>query len=88
MNENQKSFDSDKSESEDEQKNGRVKVRSRKTDDNEGYTWEGEYQRSWDIVQEDAEGSLVGVIAGLIQSGKRKRYGVSKLVFLCSSFVC
>ncbi|CAA20673.1 General transcription and DNA repair factor IIH subunit ssl1 [Schizosaccharomyces pombe] len=73
MNENQKSFDSDKSESEDEQKNGRVKVRSRKTDDNEGYTWEGEYQRSWDIVQEDAEGSLVGVIAGLIQSGKRKR---------------
>jgi hypothetical protein len=26
------------------------------------------------LVQEDAEGSLTGVVAGLVQSGKRKRY--------------
>ncbi|EPY49974.1 transcription factor TFIIH complex subunit Ssl1 [Schizosaccharomyces cryophilus OY26] len=68
-----KNYDSDKSESEDEQQNGRVSNKGRKHDDNEGYTWEGEYQRSWDIVQEDAEGSLIGVIAGLINAGKRKR---------------
>jgi len=37
------------------------------------YVWEGEFQRSWDLVQEDAEGSLTGVVAGLVQSGKRKR---------------
>ena len=38
------------------------------------YVWEGEFQRTWDLVQEDAEGSLTGVVAGLVQSGKRKRY--------------
>ena len=37
------------------------------------YAWEGEFQRSWDLVQEDEEGSLTGVVAGLVQSGKRKR---------------
>jgi len=37
------------------------------------YVWEGEFQRSWDLVQEDAEGGLMGVVAGLVQSGKRKR---------------
>jgi transcription initiation factor TFIIH subunit 2 len=37
------------------------------------YVWEGEIERSWDLVQEDAEGSLTGVVAGLVQSGKRKR---------------
>lgn len=37
------------------------------------YVWEGEFQRSWDLVQEDEEGGLTGVVAGLVQSGKRKR---------------
>ena len=37
------------------------------------YVWEGEFQRSWDLVQEDEEGSLTGVVAGLVQSGKRRR---------------
>jgi transcription initiation factor TFIIH subunit 2 len=37
------------------------------------YAWEGEIQRSWDLVQEDEDGSLTGVVAGLAQSGKRKR---------------
>ena len=37
------------------------------------YVWEGEFQRSWDLVQEDEEGSLTGVVAGIVQSGKRRR---------------
>lgn len=50
---------------------------SKRTDPNKNadgaYAWEGEIQRSWDLVQEDEEGSLTGVVAGLVQSGKRKR---------------
>jgi transcription initiation factor TFIIH subunit 2 len=50
----------------------------RKTDPKQNadgaYVWEGEFQRSWDLVQEDEEGSLTGVVAGLVQSGKRKRW--------------
>ncbi|BFZ60588.1 transcription initiation factor TFIIH subunit [Saitoella coloradoensis] len=38
-----------------------------------GYAWEEQYQRSWDVVQEDAAGSLAGVVAGIIEAGKRKR---------------
>jgi transcription initiation factor TFIIH subunit 2 len=45
-----------------------------KQDADGAYAWEGEFHRSWDLVQEDAEGSLTGVVAGLVQSGKRKRY--------------
>jgi len=37
------------------------------------YSWEGDFERTWDLVQEDEEGSLTGVVAGLVQSGKRKR---------------
>jgi hypothetical protein len=37
-----------------------------------GYSWET-IDRSWVDVQEDEEGSLTGVVAGLVQSGKRKR---------------
>ena len=39
----------------------------------QGYAWEEEYHRSWDVLQEDEEGSLVGVVAGIMQAGKRKR---------------
>ncbi|KAK9314486.1 Ssl1-like-domain-containing protein [Lipomyces starkeyi] len=38
-----------------------------------GYIWEDSIQRSWDVVQEDAGGSLAGVVAELVQAGKRKR---------------
>ena len=38
------------------------------------YAWEGDFERTWDLVQEDAEGSLTGVVSALTQSGKRKRY--------------
>jgi len=60
-------------------KSGRPK--GRKSEDpkqnTEGaYAWEGEFERTWDLVQEDEEGSLTGVVAGLVQSGKRKRLAV------------
>jgi hypothetical protein len=57
-------------------KSGRQKsssTRDPKQNADGAYVWEGEFQRSWDLVQEDAEGSLTGVVAGLVQSGKRKR---------------
>lgn len=38
-----------------------------------GYTWEDEYRRSWDIVQEDESGSLETIVSGLVESQK-KRY--------------
>ena len=38
-----------------------------------GYSWESSIDRPWDVVKEDGEGSLTGVVAGLVQSGKRKR---------------
>ncbi|KAJ8098259.1 Ssl1-like-domain-containing protein [Lipomyces tetrasporus] len=37
------------------------------------YIWEDSIQRSWDVVQEDSGGSLAGVVAELVQAGKRKR---------------
>lgn len=39
---------------------------------NGGYSWEDEYQRSWDIVKEDEAGSLAGIVSGLIESKKRR----------------
>jgi transcription initiation factor TFIIH subunit 2 len=41
--------------------------------DEGSYTWTADYKRSWDSVQEDASGSIAGVVASLIESGKRKR---------------
>uniref|UniRef100_A0A060T899 General transcription and DNA repair factor IIH n=1 Tax=Blastobotrys adeninivorans TaxID=409370 RepID=A0A060T899_BLAAD len=38
-----------------------------------GYAWEDEYHRSWDIVQEDAAGSLEGAVAGLVADQKKRR---------------
>lgn len=49
------------------------KVTDPKQNADGAYAWEGEFQRTWDLVQEDEEGSLTGVVAGLVQSGKRKR---------------
>lgn len=39
----------------------------------DGYSWEDEYHRSWDVVQEDAGGSLAGVVAGIVEESKKKR---------------
>ncbi|KAF7728355.1 hypothetical protein EC973_006296 [Apophysomyces ossiformis] len=38
-----------------------------------GYSWEEEYKRSWDVLQEDAEGRLSSVVAHLQQQRKRRR---------------
>ena len=38
-----------------------------------GYSWEDEYHRSWDVVQEDEGGSLAGVVAGIVEESKKKR---------------
>ncbi|ORX51676.1 TFIIH basal transcription factor complex, subunit SSL1 [Hesseltinella vesiculosa] len=39
-----------------------------------GYSWEEEYKRSWDVLQEDAEGRLSSVVAQLQQQRKRRRH--------------
>lgn len=39
---------------------------------NGGYSWEDEYQRSWDIVKEDEAGSLAGIVSGLLESKKKR----------------
>ncbi|KAG5461150.1 MAG: RNA polymerase TFIIH complex subunit Ssl1 [Olpidium bornovanus] len=38
-----------------------------------GYSWEEEYKRSWDVLQEDETGSLGSVVQNLLQQQKRKR---------------
>ena len=38
-----------------------------------GYLWEEAYKRSWDVLEEDADGSLSTVIAA-INAAKRRRY--------------
>jgi transcription initiation factor TFIIH subunit 2 len=39
-----------------------------------GYVWEAEYKRSWDILQEDEEGSLETIVTSLQQQQRRKRF--------------
>ncbi|KAK9723377.1 hypothetical protein K7432_001986 [Basidiobolus ranarum] len=39
---------------------------------NLGYAWEEEYKRSWDVVQEDEQGSLRSVVANLQQQKRRR----------------
>ncbi|KAJ1653904.1 hypothetical protein IWQ61_006072, partial [Dispira simplex] len=38
-----------------------------------GYAWEEEYKRSWDIIQEDEQGSLASAVSSLQQQRKRRR---------------
>ena len=44
-----------------------------KTLNNPGYAWEEQYKRSWDVIQEDAEGTLQQILSN-IHSLKRKRF--------------
>lgn len=37
-----------------------------------GYSWEDEYHRSWDVVQEDEAGSLEGIVSGLVEARKKR----------------
>ncbi|CAH1757234.1 13968_t:CDS:2 [Entrophospora sp. SA101] len=38
-----------------------------------GYSWEEEYRRSWDVIQEDEDGSLKRTVESLQNLLKRKR---------------
>ncbi|KAJ2670883.1 hypothetical protein IWW42_003752 [Coemansia sp. RSA 1085] len=38
-----------------------------------GYAWEEEYKRSWDVIQEDASGSIQSSVLGINDQRKRKR---------------
>lgn len=48
---------------------------------NGGYAWEDEYHRSWDVVKEDEEGSLAGVVAGMVEASKKRRILKSAVPF-------
>lgn len=37
------------------------------------YAWTADYKRSWDVVQEDASGSITSAVEGIIEAGKRRR---------------
>ncbi|GMM36393.1 TFIIH/NER complex subunit [Saccharomycopsis crataegensis] len=57
------------------QKKKKTKVR---IDDNlkgkdGGYAWEDKIKRSWDIVKEDKDGSLEGLVSGLLEANKMKK---------------
>ncbi|KAJ3148846.1 hypothetical protein HDU89_004426 [Geranomyces variabilis] len=39
----------------------------------QGYSWEEEYKRSWDVLQEDEQGSLVGAVNSIQMQMKRRR---------------
>lgn len=38
-----------------------------------GYTWEGDYERTWEALQEDEEGSLQTTVDDIIQRARRRR---------------
>lgn len=52
---------------------GRDKGKGRAADAIKGRTWEGDIQRSWDIVQEDEQGTLEGAVTGALLSSKTRR---------------
>jgi len=41
------------------------------------YAWEEEYKRSWDVLQEDEDGSLRRIVEDLQNRMKRKRWGTT-----------
>ncbi|KAI0223035.1 hypothetical protein L0F63_005908, partial [Massospora cicadina] len=52
-----------------------------------GYAWEEEFKRSWEVVQEDDQGSLKTLVATLQQQLKKRRYfdratGIIRHLFL------
>lgn len=45
------------------------------------YSWEGGVERSWDVVQEDAAGSLSGAVSDLLANSKRRRSVLTLLTY-------
>jgi len=52
-----------------------------------GYSWEEEYRRSWEILQEDESGSLRGVVAQLQQQLKRRRQVETRCIIESSNCI-
>ncbi|KAM9918469.1 hypothetical protein OXX59_008640 [Metschnikowia pulcherrima] len=51
----------------------RTRSRNPDADKNQGYAWEDQYQRTWDIVKEDGEGhSLESLVQQMIEARKKK----------------
>lgn len=46
----------------------------------QAYTWEANYTRSWETVQEDEAGSLQGAVEEYMARGRRRRSVSSKSV--------
>ncbi|ESN96704.1 hypothetical protein HELRODRAFT_185095 [Helobdella robusta] len=40
---------------------------------NVGYAWEAEYEKTWEVLQEDEAGSLQSAVADIIQKAKRRQ---------------
>jgi transcription initiation factor TFIIH subunit 2 len=38
-----------------------------------GYTWEGQFERTWDALQEDEAGSLEAAVNEFVERSKRRR---------------
>ncbi|WWC91893.1 uncharacterized protein L201_006842 [Kwoniella dendrophila CBS 6074] len=54
-------------------KGGASGSKSGKGKDAGRHAWEGEFKKSWDIVQEDEKGSLESAVESLLARGRRKR---------------
>jgi hypothetical protein len=53
----------------------------------QGYLWEEAYKRSWDVLEEDEDGSLRGIIANLAAAQKRRRFSVAVFSLLSLSLL-
>ncbi|CAG7725208.1 unnamed protein product [Allacma fusca] len=42
-------------------------------EEEEGYRWETGYEKTWEAIEEDADGFLDSAVAEIIEKGKRKR---------------
>ncbi|THU95631.1 TFIIH basal transcription factor complex, subunit SSL1 [Dendrothele bispora CBS 962.96] len=52
----------------------RKKDKGKRKPKDQAYTWEANYTRSWETVQEDEAGSLQGAVEDWIARGRRKRH--------------
>lgn len=51
-------------------------VRGKQSSKGKGRAWEGDFEHTWDNVQEDERGTLEGAVSGALLSGKTRRYVV------------
>ncbi|KAI9609700.1 hypothetical protein KEM48_002874 [Puccinia striiformis f. sp. tritici PST-130] len=54
------------------QKKHKKKATAYASKDGEGYSWEEEYKRSWDVLREDESGSLESAVNQLIANKRRR----------------